>query len=423
MLTEIKKALSKIEDKKTKDNYLQLISTLLEKGYFPGLEGVPIVKSSISNIDGMKGILTFRGYPAGQLAANYSYEDICFLLLNGDLPLLKEQNNLKEQLLENKEISYNIAKIISEMDNNLHPMYMLSASVLQLQSNDKGSFEVEKYTQNLERAIRLIAKFPTLIGTYKSKDPYFASDKTFDSFAHYSLHCLNEETAQNKAWVNIFDELLILHADHTMNNSTFSVRAVGSSKASIYASVSSAINSLSGPLHGGANEKVIEILEEIGKPENVESYVQEKLEKKEKIMGIGHRVYRTYDPRALYLKENILPRIFNEENSFEIDDSLKDLYHTAQRLEEIALDRFAEKGIYPNVDFWSGLVLKAMGIKPKYFTTVFALGRIMGWTAHWVENLEVKTRIFRPKQLYDGFVPRPVLINAEEKKLLESDEI
>lgn len=200
-----------------------------------------------------------------------------------------------------------------------------------------------------------------------------------------------------------------------MNNSTFSVRAVGSSKASIYASIASAINSLSGPLHGGANESVIEMLEEIGSVDDVPEYIDNKLFNKEKIMGIGHRVYKTYDPRSLFIKNNILPLIYGKDSIIEVDAELKKLYEIAKKVEKVVLNRLADKNIYPNVDFWSGLVLKAMDIEPKYFTTIFALGRIMGWVSHWVEHMEAKNRIFRPDQLYNGIGTRHILINPEEE--------
>ncbi|MFO7819604.1 MAG: citrate/2-methylcitrate synthase, partial [Halanaerobacter sp.] len=397
----------KLGDEELEEKYLQLITTLLEKGYFPGLEGVPVAKSSISYIDGDQGLLTFRGYPVQELAKHGSYEEICFLLLKGDLPLLEERIELTKDLLNHKELSDSIAQTIVSMDDNLHPMHMLSSSVSLLQSSDPDCFNVENYQQNLNRAVRLIAKFPTIIGTYKKRDPNFAAGEDFDSLARYILYCFNEDLAEQEKWINIFEQLLILHVDHTMNNSTFSVRAVGSSKASVYASIATAVNSLSGPLHGGANERVIKMLKEIEDPENVESYVAEKIKNKEKIMGIGHRVYQTYDPRALYLKKNIIPKIFHE--GAELDPELENLYQIAKKLEKVALNKFADKDIYPNIDFWSGLVFKAMGIEPEYFTTVFALGRVIGWTSHWVENMEVKNKIYRPKQLYDGFNTRHIV--------------
>ncbi|PRX32546.1 citrate synthase [Orenia metallireducens] len=391
-----------ITEERIKKEYSEIMVTLFDKGYFPGLKGIPIVESKISNIDGEEGVLTFRGYPAEELAEHCSYEDVCYLLLKEDLPTKEQRDELREEFLCYKDIDRSIANSIAHMDKNLHPMYMLSISVLLLQGSDPTSFNIKNQKENIQRAIRLIAKLPTLIGVYRTKDPNFAQGKEFDSFAHYALYCLDEKSAKNKDLVDIFEQLLILHADHTINNSTFSVRAVGSSHASIFASISSAINSLSGPLHGGANEKVIRMLEEIGSPENVEAYIENKIAEKEKIMGIGHRVYKTYDPRGVYFKNQLLPKIFNEDNPFGIDKHLDNLYKIAQGVEEFALNRFGNKGIYPNVDFWSGLILKAMNIEPSYFTTIFALGRIMGWAAHWLENIESKSAIFRPKQLYKG---------------------
>ncbi|MFW6029914.1 MAG: citrate/2-methylcitrate synthase [Halanaerobiales bacterium] len=412
---KIQGLLKDLKDPKIKEQYTQLIFTLLEKGYFPGLAGVPVVKSGISFVDGNKGILRYRGYPVEDIAEHCSYEVLSFLLLKGDLPLYEERLAFHEQLLENRHLDYDVSKVIVEMDKDLHPMYMLSSAVMLLQCADKGCFDVDNYHANFNRSINLIAKIPSIIGVFREKYPYFAKDEEFDSFAQYCLHAYNESAAENKDLVNIFEKLLILHADHTMNNSTFSVRSVASSKASIYASIASAINSLSGPLHGGANEKVISMLQEIAAPENVENYVNQKLAAKEKIMGIGHRVYKTYDPRALYMKNNLLPLIFGDDSVIDVDENTYLLYEIAKKVEKVVLDKLSGKKLYPNVDFWSGLVLLAMGIEPKYFTTIFTLGRIMGWTAHWVEHLEVKNRIFRPYQLYDGMNERHILIKQEEE--------
>ncbi len=420
LVKKIYNYLLNIEDEGLKNKFSRIILTLLEKGYFPGLAGIPVVKSRVSHIDGKNGVLTYRGYLAQELAEKCSYEDVCFLLLNEDLPLPDEQQRLRKEFIQNKEIEQKIAETIVSMDKNLHPMNALSAAVLLLQSADETALDVENHKRNLRKSIRLIAKFPTIIGTFRTKTPDFAADISFDSFAQYCLYCYNQKLAENEAWVDIFEKMLILHADHTMNNSTFSVRAVGSSWAGIYSSISSALNSLSGPLHGGANEQVITMLEEIGSPGNVEDYVDKKLEESEKIMGIGHRVYRTYDPRALFLKEKIIPKIFNKDDSAindEVNPHLKKLYQVAQKLEEVTIDRLGSKNLYPNVDFWSGLVLRAMDIEPRYFTTIFALGRVMGWCSHWVEHMEVDNRIFRPTQLYDGFEQRDVLINPDEIKL------
>ncbi|MCK8825508.1 citrate/2-methylcitrate synthase [Fuchsiella alkaliacetigena] len=408
MLSKLNNVLSNLKDKELREKYQQILTTLFEKGYFPGLENIPVAKSGISDIDGEQGLLTFRGYPVEELAEHCSYEEVCFLLLKGDLPLTQEKNDLQQKLLANKELTNEIKETIICMSQDLHPMYMLSSGVLQLQSNDQRCFEVENYNINLESAIKLIAKLPTIIGVHRTQDSNFAQGESFESFAHYILYCFNQELAQQKEWVDLLDKLLILHADHTINNSTFSVRAVGSSQASIYASISSAINSLSGPLHGGANERVIKMFREIDSPAEVEAYIEEKIESGQKVMGIGHRVYRTYDPRALYLKNEMLPQIFAQEG-MAVNSEIQKLYDIAQEVEKIALDKFADKGLYPNVDFWSGILIRAMRIKPEYFTTIFALGRIMGWCAHWIENMKGNNKIFRPNQLYDGFGVRHVL--------------
>ena len=416
-IKDIYERLQGIEDEELQEKYIKIILTLLEKGYFPGLAGIPVVKSRVSKVDGENGVLTYRGYKATELAQHYSYEDVCFLLLHEDLPLPEEREKLCKRFMDNKEIDPSVARTLVAMDDNLHPMNVLSAGVLNLQGPDKTAREVLDYNQNMKRSIRLIAKFPSIIGVFRSNDPDYASGRDFDTFAEYILYSFNSELSEKKEWVDMFEELLILHADHTLNNSTFSARAVGSAQASLYSSISSAINSLSGPLHGGANERVIEMLADIDSPADVEKYVDHKLERKEKIMGVGHRVYKTYDPRAIYIKENMLPVLFNgkEVKASGVTEELQEQYEIAQKLEEVVLDRLGPKRIYPNVDFWSGLVLRAMDIEPSFFTTIFALGRIMGWCAHWVEHMEVTNKIYRPTQLYDGFEERELLVGPESE--------
>ncbi|MFW6269921.1 MAG: citrate/2-methylcitrate synthase, partial [Bacillota bacterium] len=218
MQSKIKDLLSEVKNPKIKEQYAHLIYTLLEKGYFPGLAEVPVVRSSISHIDGEKGVLTYRGYPVQELAEYCRYEDVCYLLLNGDLPLHNERVDLQKQLLENKALDYSISKVIVEMDRHLHPMYMLSASVLLLQGNDPDCFEVNNYNANFQRSISLIAKLPSIIGVFRNKYPHFAREEEMDSYAQYCLYAFNPELAQKKECVDIFEKLLILHADHTLNN-------------------------------------------------------------------------------------------------------------------------------------------------------------------------------------------------------------
>ena len=395
----------------------------MEKGYFPGLEGVPVIKSGISHIDGENGLLTYRGYPVQELAEYCTYEDICYLLIYGDLPLLKERVQLRNELFTKKDLPASVSKVIVEMDDNLHPMYMLSSSVLLLQAEDQECACVNDYMFNYRRGLNLIAKLPSILGVFRNKDADFAAGKEFDSFAQYCLYVFNPELAFDKNWVNVFEKILILHADHTMNNSTFSVRAVASSLASIYASIASAINSLSGPLHGGANERAIKMFEEIGSPDNVESYIEEKLARKERIMGIGHRIYKTYDPRSLYMKNKILPMVFGEDSIIEVDEEMVNLYEIARKIEQVVLEKLSGKKLYPNVDFWSGLILKAIGIEPEYFTTIFALGRILGWVSHWIEHMKIRNKIFRPEQLYNGIGTRHIILDAEEESATTNNGI
>lgn len=415
MKNRVNELLSDVKNPELKEKYRELILTLLEKGYFPGLEGVPVIKSGISHIDGEEGTLTYRGYPVQELAEYCTYEDICYLLIHGDLPLLKERVQLRSELFAKKDLSESVSKVIMEMDENLHPMYMLSSSVLLLQAEDQECACVNDYILNYRRGLNLIGKLPSIIGVFRNKDADFAAGKEFDSFAQYCLYVFNPELAMDRNWVNVFEKILILHADHTMNNSTFSVRAVASSLASIYASIASAINSLSGPLHGGANERTIKMFEEIGSPDNVEAFIEQKLARKEKIMGIGHRVYKTYDPRSLYMKNKILPMVFGEESIIEVDEEMVNLYEIARKIEQVVLEKLSEKKLYPNVDFWSGLILKALGIEPEYFTTIFALGRILGWVSHWIEHMKVRNKIFRPEQLYNGIGVRHIILDTEEE--------
>ncbi|MGE5583292.1 MAG: citrate/2-methylcitrate synthase [Bacillota bacterium] len=407
---KLSKLLEEIEDPEQKAHYFRLISTLLEKGYFPGLAEVPVVKSSISHIDGERGLLMYRGYPIEELAENCSFEQVCFLILNGDLPLLAEEEELRQKLLSQIYLPDSIKRSITGFDPNLHPMNMLSAAVLILEATDKGSAEVENHKENLERSIALIAKFPTIIGTFLNKNAEFNSNRQFKSFAEYCLFCFNPELAQDPTYVKMFEESLILHMDHTMNNSTFSARAVGSSQAGIYALISSAVNSLSGPLHGGANERVVKTLEKIGSAAAVPQHVENSLEHHQKIMGVGHRIYKTYDPRAKYFKDHILPKIFGDPSAVRKENPyLWNLYETAITMEKFVQEKLGKKNLYPNVDFWSGIFYKAVGVPTEYFTTIFAIARVVGWTAHWMEQQAMGGKIYRPYQLYVGFDTRHIV--------------
>lgn len=403
--------LEHIDDKDCQTHYFRLISTLLEKGYFPGLSEVPVVKSSISHIDGEHGLLMYRGYPVEELAENCSFEQVSYLILNGDLPMASEEEELREKLLSQIYLTDDVKQTIIHFNPDLHPMNMLSAAVLLLEAVDKESSNVENHRENLERSIGLIARFPTIIGTFLTKNPDFNLNRKFHSFAEYCLFCFNPKLADDPKFVKMFEESLILHMDHTMNNSTFSARAVGSSQAGIYALISSAVNSLSGPLHGGANERVVKTLEQIGSAAAVPHHVENSLDHHQKIMGIGHRIYKTYDPRAKYFKDKILPQIFGDKEKLQAEDPyLWNLYETAITMEKFVQDKLGKKNLYPNVDFWSGLFYKATHVPTEFFTTIFAIARVVGWTAHWIEQQQsLGGKIYRPYQLYVGFDTRHIV--------------
>ncbi|HYH04714.1 MAG TPA: citrate/2-methylcitrate synthase [Bacillota bacterium] len=402
--------LDDIEDDGKKNHYFRLISTLLEKGYFPGLAEVPVVKSSISHIDGERGLLTYRGYPVEELAESSSFEAVTFLTLNGDLPLEAEESDIRKKLLADIYLPEDIAKTIAQFNRNLHPMNMLSAAILLLEAYDKGSNNVDNHRENYNRSLCLIAKFPTIVGTFLTGNPDFNKGRQFNSFAEYILFCFNPELSGNPEFVKMFEESLILHVDHTMNNSTFSARAVGSSKAGIYALISSAVNSLSGPLHGGANERVVNTLEHIGSADKVPEHLENSLDHHQKIMGVGHRIYKTYDPRAKYFKDRILPKIFADPEKVKEENlALWNLFETAVTMEKYVQDKLGKKKLYPNVDFWSGIFYKAAGVPTEFFTTIFAIARVVGWTAHWIEQQDSAGKIYRPFQLYVGFDTRHVL--------------
>jgi citrate synthase len=403
--SKLNELLSHITDPDQRAHYTRLITTLLEKGYFPGLAEVPVVKSAISHIDGEQGLLMYRGYPIEELAEFCTFEEVAYLILRGDLPLEEEWRGLREELLARKDLPDDVAESVARFNRDLHPMNMLSAAILLLEGNDKGSAVINNNRANLDRAISLIAKLPAIIGTFLTRDPGFAKGRVFSSFAEYALFCYNPGRAGNPRHVKLFEESLILHMDHTMNNSTFSARAVGSSEAGIYSLISSAANSLSGPLHGGANERVVKTLEGIGSPDKVVEAVDESLEHHQKIMGIGHRIYKTYDPRARFFKDRIIPRIFldHREELQETHPGLWNIYATAVRLEEYVQEKLGKKKLYPNVDFWSGLFYRALGIETDFFTTIFAVARVVGWCAHWLEQRESDGKIYRPHQLYVGF--------------------
>ncbi|MBD2778332.1 citrate synthase [Iningainema tapete] len=359
----------------------------------PGLEGIPAAQSSISYVDGQKGILEYRGIQIEELAQKSTFLETAYLLIWGELPNKDELAEFEHEVLHHRRIKYRIRDMMKCFPESGHPMDALQASAAAL-----GLFYSRRDLHNpayiLEAVVRLLATIPTMVAAFqlmrKGNDPVRPCDE-LDYSANF-LYMLSEKEPDPLA-ARIFDVCLILHAEHTMNASTFSARVTASTLTDPYAVVASAVGTLGGPLHGGANEEVIQMLEEIGTVENVRPYVEDCLQRKAKIMGFGHRVYKVKDPRAKILQD-LAEQLFAK---FGHDK----YYDIAQEMERVVEEKLGQKGIYPNVDFYSGLVYRKLGIPTDLFTPVFAIARVAGWLAHWKEQL-TENRIFRPTQVYNG---------------------
>ena len=359
----------------------------------PGLEGVPVTQSSICEIDGSKGVLKYRGYPISQLATNSSFLETAFLLIWGELPNSQELKDFEKEVQMHRRLSFRVRDMLKCFPESGHPMDALQSSAASLGLfYSRRAIDDPKYIY--DASIRLIAKIPTMVAAFqlirKGQDPIQPRDDL--AYSSNFLYMLTEREPDPLA-ARVFDRCLILHAEHSLNASTFSARVTASTLTDPYAVVASAVGTLAGPLHGGANEDVIAMLEEIGSPEKAGSYLDEAIKNKRKIMGFGHREYKVKDPRAEILQEyaeDLFARFGKDE-----------MYEIAKELEKQAISRLGPKGIFPNVDFYSGLVYRKLGISRDLFTPVFAISRVAGWLAHWREQLGAN-RIFRPSQIYTG---------------------
>ena len=368
-----------------------------EKMLKPGLEGIPVTKSSICDIDGQKGKLLYRGYPIEELAQKSSFLETAFLLIWGELPTAKELNNFEAEVQMHRRLSFRVRDMMKCFPASGHPMDALQSSAASLGLfYSRRAIDDPKYVYNA--VIRLIAKIPTMIAAFqlirKGHDPIQPRDDL--SYSSNFLYMLTEKE-QDPLAAKVFDKCLILHAEHSLNASTFSARVTASTLTDPYAVVASAVGTLAGPLHGGANEDVIAMLENIKTPDNAALFIKKSIEKKVKIMGFGHREYKVKDPRAIILQklaEELFERFGKDE-----------MYEIAKRLEEDAIPSLGPRGIYPNVDYYSGLVYRKLGIPRDLFTPIFAISRVAGWLAHWREQLGAN-RIFRPSQIYTGSKPR-----------------
>jgi len=380
-----------------------------ETGYItldPGYANTGACISNITFIDGEKGILRYRGYPIEELAGKVSFTDTAYLLLNGELPNPNQKNIFSKSLRQHANIHEDMKRFFDGFPLNAHPMATLSSMVTALSAfhPESESDDEEIINKNI---IKILAKVKTIAAySYRKYNglPFIYPNQDLnyvENFLHMMFSDSQEEFHADHVLVDALNLLLILHADHEQNCSTSTVRLAGSSKSNVFGAISSGIAALWGPLHGGANQAVIEMLKTIKKDgNNYKKYIEYAKDKSSsfRLMGFGHRVYKNYDPRAKIIKkaaDKVLSKL-------QIDDPLLDL---AKNLEEVALndDYFVQRGLYPNVDFYSGIIYRAMGIPTNMFTVMFALGRLPGWLAHWKEMIDSPDfRINRPRQIYTG---------------------
>ncbi|ASD23898.1 citrate (Si)-synthase [Cryobacterium sp. LW097] len=376
-----------------------------------GFVNTAATKSAITYIDGEHGILRYRGYPIEQIAQNSSFLETAWLLIYGELPSATELSAFDTRIRRHTLLHEDLRRFYDALPHNAHPMSVLSAGVSALSTYYQDSLDPKDPEQVELSMIRLLAKLPVMAAYAHKKSighAFLYPDNSLsfvDNFIKLNFGTLAEPYVVNPVVSKALERLLMLHEDHEQNASTSAVRLVGSTEANLFASVSGGINALSGPLHGGANEAVLTMLHEIkASGEGVQKYV-ERVKNKEagvRLMGFGHRVYKNYDPRAKLVKESADAVL----EALGVKDDLLDI---AKELEFIALndDYFKERKLYPNVDFYTGVIYKAMGFPPRMFTVLFAIGRLPGWIAHWREmNLDTTTKIGRPQQLYTGSVAR-----------------
>ena len=369
--------------------------------YLPGLAGVPATKSNISSIDGEKGVLAYRGYDIGDLVEHSNFEETALLLLDGELPSADELEDFDQQLRGERRVKYNLRNIMQSLPTGGRPMEMLQTSVASLGMFYGGEeiltdgYQDEDLYYVHSMSVKIISRMATIVAMWKhirnGYDPIEPRhDLTHAQNFLYMLDGIEPDPLKTK----IMDACLVLHAEHTINASTFASMVCASTLATPFSVISAAIGTLAGPLHGGANERVVKMLDEIGRPENVKDYLDMKMAEKEVIWGMGHREYKTKDPRAIVLQKMMTEWAEKQGN-------LSPMFETALELEAQCEKELGPKGVYPNVDYYSGILYTEMGISADLFTPIFAISRIAGWMAHWREQLS-DNRIFRPTQIYIG---------------------
>jgi citrate synthase len=374
--------------------------------YDPGFTATASCKSAITYIDGDQGVLLYRGYPIEQLAEKSNFLEVAYLLMNGELPTQTEFSKFEHEVTHHTMMHEAFRTFLYGFRHDAHPMAMLVGMLGSMASFYHNELDLEDPEQRRLAAIRLIAKVPTIAAAchrYSIGWPIRYPKNSLDyttRFLHMLFEVPSEPLELSPVAAKAMDLLFILHADHEQNASTSTVRLVGSTGANPYVSVASGVAALWGPAHGGANEAVLKMLNEIGRPENVKSAVEKAKDKESgfRLMGFGHRVYKNYDPRAALVRK-MTHDVLGE---LGINDPLLDV---AMKLEEAALkdDYFVQRKLYPNVDFYSGIIYKALGIPVEMFTVMFAIARTAGWVSHWLEQQnDPENKIGRPRQIYTG---------------------
>ena len=382
--------------------------------YDPGFLSTASCQSSITYIDGDKGELLYRGYPIEQLATECDYLDTCYLLLNGDLPNEKQRTDFHKLVLDHTMVHEQMQFFLRGFRRDAHPMAVLTGLVGAMSAFYHDSTDINNPEHRHIAAIRLISKMPTLVAMaykYGKGEPYMypRNDLSYSgNFLRMMFGTPCEDYVVNPVIERAIDRIFILHADHEQNASTSTVRLCGSSGTNPFAAIAAGIACLWGPAHGGANEAVLDMLLEIGDVKNVPKFIEKAKDKDDpfRLMGFGHRVYKNYDPRAKIIRE-VCHQVLDE-----LADHNNPLFDLAMKLEEIALsdEYFVERKLYPNVDFYSGIIYQALGIPRNMFTVMFAVARTVGWVAHWMEMMDdPNNRIGRPRQIYRGPAQRDYL--------------
>ncbi|MDR3431726.1 MAG: citrate synthase [Rouxiella aceris] len=397
------------------------IRPLGAKGFFtfdPGFTSTASCESKITFIDGDEGILLHRGFPIDQLALNSNFLEVSYLLLYGEPPTQKEYEDFKTIVTRHSMVHEQITRLFHGFRRDSHPMAVLCGVTGALAAFYHDSIDVENERHREIAAFRLLSKMPTVAAMcykYSIGQPfvYPRNDLSYaGNFLHMMFSTPCEEYVVNPVLEKAMDRIFILHADHEQNASTSTVRTAGSSGANPFACIAAGIASLWGPAHGGANEACLRMLEEISTVEHIPAFLKRAKDKNDsfRLMGFGHRVYKNYDPRATVMRETC-HAVLEELNMKD------DLLEVAMKLEHIALNDpyFIERKLYPNVDFYSGIILKAMGIPSSMFTVIFAMARTVGWIAHWNEMHNDGVKIARPRQLYTGYAKRDFTSQVDDK--------